>query len=399
MGYTTNLISRYYLYKITLSLGFYVPVSVIYLRDLGFSLAFIGLTWAVFSAATLLAEIPTGYLSDRLGRRMVLILGIVCRIIGIGGYAVATTGGTFLLLKVFTGLGWSLRSGTNDAFLYEILKRQTSEDQFTTIKGRGEAIQLATSAITALAGGILYTIIQTSPFIATALLAMLGIPILLSFPDANPNDTDPFTVQDATQNIKQVFTRPELRWLVAYTGFILLVFTLTRTFEQPALRSIGINATGLGMLYAAFKVISAVAGAVVGPLQNKLGTERLLQVIAPMTCIFYLGMLVTPAFLLPVAFYYRFTHTLVGPVRNQYLNDRLSDAGRATVLSSISMILSMAAVVIRTSSTAIVGDLGPIKLLGIAGAGLTIIAGVIWIRTEPIRGLATKPSPNHGELS
>lgn len=384
-----SLVTRYYLYKVTLSLGFYVPVSVVYLRDLGFSLAFVGLTWTVFSASLLLAEIPTGYLGDRIGRRGTLVFGTVCRIIGIGGYAVVTAAPWFLVLKVFTGVGWALRSGTSDAFLYELLQDRTSEDRFATIEGHGQAIQLATSAATALAGGALYSIDARLPFVATAILASVGIPILLSFRTTGDEDEEQFTVGKARAKVTEIATRPDLRWVVAYTGFVLLVFTLTRTFEQPALRSVGIEATGLGILYAGFKLVSAAAAALVGWLRDRLGTELLLFVLAPATGVLYVGLLVTPAVLLPVAFGYRFVHTLVGPVRNQYLNDRLADAGRATVLSSISMVLSLAAVVVRLLGSAVVDAVGTIRLLGLVGVGFTAIAMLIWLATSPVRDPVT----------
>lgn len=398
MKHAPALIPRYYLYKVTLSLGFYVPVSVVYLRDLGFSLAFVGLTWAVFSAATLLAELPTGYLGDRLGRRRVLVLGTLCRIIGIGGYAVVTAGTSFLVLKVFTGVGWALRSGTGDAFLYELLREQTSEDRFTTIKGRGEAAQLTTSAATALAGGLLYSLDPSLPFVATALLAALGVPVLLSFPDAGEDD-EPFTVGSAARSVRTVITRPDLRWLVGYTGLVLLVFTLTRTFEQPALRSIGIDAIGLGVLYAVFKLVSAAGGAVVGVLEERLGAPLLLGLLAPATGLLYLGLLVTPAFLLPVVLCYRFIHTLVGPVRNQYLNDRIPDAGRATILSSVSMVLALAAVVVRLIGSAVVDLVGVVHLLGFAGVGLTVVAGVVWLSASQVRDSVARAPREAGDPS
>lgn len=385
MSRSFGIITRYYLYKITLSLGFYVPVQVVYLRDLGFSLAFVGLTWAVFSASQLLAEIPTGYLGDRVGRRWTLVFGTVCRIIGIGGYAIVTSKGGFLLLKVFTGIGWALRSGTTDAFLYELLKKRTSEDQFTTIKGRGQAVQLGTSAVTALAGGVLYSIDMRLPFIATATLAAIGVPVLLFLPDTTDEDVDPFTLEQATDSIKQIVTRPDLRWLIAYTGFVLLVFTLTRTFEQPALRSIGFNATGLGVLYASFKLVSAGAGAIVGKLEEWLGAKYLLLAFAPVTGFLYLVLLVVPTFLLPVVFCYRFIQTLVVPVQNQYLNDRLADTGRATILSSVSMVFSLAAIIVRLAGSAVVDAIGAIQLIALVGVGFATTAGIIWSSTSPVR--------------
>lgn len=372
------LTPKYYCYQVTLSLGFYVPVSVVYLRDLGFSLSFVGLTWTVFSLSLLVAEIPTGYLGDRIGRRWSLVFGSACRVVGIGGYALAESGAAFLVLKVFTGTGWALRSGASDAYLYELLARTTGEDRFVTIRGRGKAVQLTTSAVTAVAGGVLYTVEPIFPFVATALLGGLGIPVLLTLPSLD-DDGDPFTVQEAVATIRRQVGRPDLRWMIAYTGLVLLTFDLTRTFEQPALRAVGIEAAGLGLLYAGFKVVSALGGAAAGPLRERLGTRQLLLLTAPVVGVAYGGLVVVPALLVPVAFAYRVCHTLVVPVRNQYLNDRLDDVGRATVLSGVSMLLSLAAMVVRLAGSVAVQYVGTIDLLGVSGVAFTTTAVLVWL--------------------
>ncbi len=380
MSGTRWLALRYYLYQTTLSLGFYVPVSVVYLRDLGFSLAFVGLTWTVFSLSLLLAEVPTGYLGDRVGRRWTLVFGNGCRVVGIGGYAFAETAPAFLALKVFTGVGWALRSGTGDAYLYELLGRYASDDRFATIKGRGKAVQLTTSAGTALAGGALYAVEPVLPFVATGLLAAGGIPVLLGFPSLDDGDDgEPFTVGDAVTTLRRQVGRPDVRWVVAYTGLVLLAFDLTRTFEQPALRSLGFEATRLGVLYAGFKLVSALGGALVDPLRDRLGIGPVLLLTAPVVGVAYGSLLVAPVLLLPVAFLYRFVHTLLVPLRNQYLNDRLGDAGRATVLSGVSMALSLGAVLVRLAGSVAVEVVGTVDLLGLAGVGFGATAVLVWI--------------------
>jgi predicted MFS family arabinose efflux permease len=377
-----------YLYHVTLSLGFYVPVNVVYLLDQDFSLAFVGLTWTVFSFSLLAAEIPTGYLGDRIGRRRTLVLGSACRIVGIGGYAFADAAATFLLLKVFTGVGWALRSGTTDAYVYELLGANGSEDAFTRITGRSNAAQLATSALTALAGGGLYAWRPTAPFIASASLAAVGIPVLLALPPVADDAEDPFSLRDATRTIRRQVGRPDVRWLVAYTGLLLVTFALTRTFEQPALQGIGVSPTGLGALYAAFKLASAVGGATVGALHERLGTEPLLVALAPVLAIAYAAILVAPMAFLPLAFTYRLVKQVIVPVRNQYLNDRLADVGRATVLSGVSLLLTLFAGLGRLAGSALVGAFGPIDLIGVVGVALPSTAIVVWLATSPVRDTA-----------
>jgi MFS family permease len=384
-------IHRYYLYQVTLSLGFYVPVSVLYLRDSGFSLAFVGLAGAVFSFSLLLTEVPTGYLADRLGRRRTLMLGSACRVIGVGGYAVANTAVAFLLLKVFLGLGWALRSGTTDAYLYELLARTGDEDRFTTVNGRGRAALLGTSAMTAIFGGLAYELASILPFVVNAALGAAGIPLLASLPTTSGSDEtsehhERFTIREALQSLRQQASRPAVRWVVLYSILVLIAFDVTRSFEQPAFRAIGFGAAQLGVLYALFKLASAVAGAAAGPLRDRLGTRRALGLLAPGVGLLYGALFFVPELLLAVGVCYRSVRSVLLPIRNQYLNDRLPDAGRATVLSGISMVLSLLGGVARILTGSVADALGPVQVIALSGAIAASLGVTVWFVTRPVRG-------------
>jgi MFS family permease len=388
---TPRTIHRYYLYQVTLSLGLYVPVSVLYLRDSGFSLAFVGLAGAVFSFSLLLAEVPTGYLADRLGRRRTLVLGSVCRVVGVGGYAVANTAVAFLLLKVFLGVGWALRSGTTDAYLYELLARTGEEDRFTTVNGRGRAALLGTSAVTAVFGGLAYELSSVLPFLANAALGAAGIPLLVSLPATSGSEEasehhERFTVREALQSLRQQARRPSIRWVVLYSILVLIAFDVTRSFEQPAFRAIGFGAAQLGVLYALFKLASAAAGAAAGPLRDRLGTRRALGVLAPGVGLLYGALIFVPELLLAVGVCYRSVRSILLPIRNQYLNDRLPDAGRATVLSGVSMLLSLLGGIARIGVGSVADAVGPLQVIALSGAVAASLAVTIWFVTRPVRG-------------
>lgn len=399
---TTSLrpgpVVRYYLYKVTLSLGFYVPVSVLYLRDRGFGLAFVGLAGAVFSFSLLLAEVPTGYLADRLGRRGTLALGSLCRVVGVGGYAVADAGATFLALKVFLGVGWALRSGTADAYLYELLATTGDEDRFATVSGRGRAALLTASAVTAVLGGVGYELAPRLPFLVNAALAGLGVPLLASLPatgGAGDADADErFTVRQALASLRRVAARPAVRWIVLYSILVLIAFDVTRSFEQPAYREVGFGAARLGLLYAGFKLASAAGGAAVGPLEERIGVRWTLAALAPLVAVAYGALLIVPELMLAVGVLYRTVRSVLLPLRNGYLNDRLPDAGRATVLSGVSMALSLAGGLARVVAGGVADALGPVRVIGVAGLAVGTLGVAVWVGTAPVRDGGTIDRPD-----
>lgn len=394
MAATSAGVLRYYAYRVTTSMGLWVPVSVVYLLDSGFDLAFVATVQAVFSLSLLVAEVPTGYLGDRLGRRWTLAVGSGWRALCVGGYALADTAAAFVALQAGLGIAWALRSGTAEAWLYELLGAAADEDAFARVEGRASTLLLSTSAAGAVAGGVLYGVDPRLPFAANAALAAAGVPVVLSASpvgaaeDATGDDgADPLSVADAVGVLRLQAGRPAVRWLVAYSVLVFLAFDLTRTFEQPALRAVGVPVAGLGVLYAGVKLVSAGAAATVGPLHDRLGTRRTLLLLSPAVAALYGALLVEPLAMVVVLFGYRSLRQVARPVRDGYLNDRLADVGRATVLSGVSMVLSLVGAVARLAAGPLATRTGPVAFLGLAGVGLAAAAGLLWVVTAPVRPL------------
>jgi MFS family permease len=351
----------------------------------------------VFSFALLAAEIPTGYVGDAVGRRISLALGNLCRVVALLGYVVADTAVAFLALKVVLGVGWALRSGTVDAWLYEVLQARLDATEYARIEGRGSTALLATSAVTAVAGSLLYSVHTATPFLANAALAAVGVPILYSFPAVETQaGGDPFTLGDAVRTLKAQASRPDIRWLVVYTVLVFTIFDLSRTFEQPSLRAVNVPVAGFGLLYAGYKIVSAAAAASVGWFEDALGTGTTLALATPVLGLAYASVAILPVAILPVFFLYRGGRTVLRPLRNQYLNDRLADVGRATVLSGVSMVLSLVGGVARLAGGPVAASTGPTLFLALAGVTLATLAGVVWLGTSPVRDHTGAPASNAG---
>lgn len=391
MATKRGIIWRYYAFRVTNSAGFYVAVAILYLKHKGFGLGFIGLTQATFLLAMVAAEIPSGYLGDRIGRRGSLAVGNALRAVAMAAYVLVDARLAYLLVHVVWATGWAFRSGTQDAWLYELLADRFDESEYARIEGRGSTVLLATSAVTAVVGGLLYGVEPALPFVVNAGLAAVGIPILTSLPavDGRSEDQDVFTIREALEMLRLQVGRPEVRWLVAYAALFNGLFSVTRTFEQPALDAIGLPAVGLGVLYAGFKLLSAGAASTVGWLQDRLGARGVFALLVPVFSFAYAVIALSPLALVPVLFLYRSTRTVVRPVRNQYLNDRLGDVGRATVLSGASMALSLVSGAANVVAGRVAETTGPVDFLPWAGVAVAGVAGALWVVTSPVRPRAS----------
>jgi hypothetical protein len=388
MTTSRTLIWRYYAFRTTNSAGFYLPVAIYFLVDNGYGTGFVLFSYAVFSLASVAAEIPSGYVGDLVGRRGSLAIGAGLRVVSIGAYPFAVhSAPAILALHVLWATGRAFRSGTQDAWLYEVLQARFDESEFARIDGRGSTALLLTSAVTAVAGGVLYTVAPAYPFLANAALAAAGLPILYTFPAVatEARSDDVLGVREAAGVLRLQAGRPAVRWLVAYAAVFTALFGVTRSLEQPALEAIGVPVAGLGVLYAAFKLVSAGAAATAGWFQAHLGARRVFALLVPAYLLAYGALAVVPALVIPVLFFNRSRRLVTRPLRNQYLNDRLANVGRATVLSGAAMALSTASALAKFVVSAVAAGVGPVAVLPPVGVALALLAGLLWVGTDPVR--------------
>jgi MFS family permease len=391
-----SLVRRYYLYRATLSSGFYIPVSVVYMESQGLGLAAIGLAQGAFLFSMVLSELPTGYLGDRLGRRAALALGNTVVVAVMLGFTVADSPLDFVAVYAFWAVGWTFRTGTVDAWLYELLARRDADDEYARISGRSDSTVLVVSAVAALTAGLLYTVDPAAPFVANAALASLGVPLLFTIPETRGSEADAgadgergaaghLGVREAVGVLRAQLSRPAIRWVVAYAALFNLAFSVTRVFEQPAMRAVGVPVAGLGVLYAGFKLVSAAAAGVAGPVEDRLGTHGVLLLMVPVVGVAYASFAVVPLLLLPALFVRRGLQRITRPVRNGYVNDHISGVGRATVLSGVSMVLTLVSGAANVLGGRVAATVGPVQFLAATGVGVAVLAGLLWVATDPVR--------------
>ena len=397
MNHRKRTIWTYYLYKATTSNGFMLPFSIIYIQQQGYGLDVIGVTQSAFLFTLVLSELPAGYLADRIGRRPTLALGNGLTVVVLGAYPFVSSASGWVALYVLWGLAWACHSAIGDAWLYDYLEQRATPTAFARMSGRGESAMLATSAIAALCATGLYALNPDLPFLANAALAAVGVPLVLLLPSARNGTTTATPVREVLSVLRLQLSRPEMRWLVVYAALFNVLFSVTRWLEQPALETVGFPIAGLGILYAMFKLVSAGATMTTGWIQRTLGPRRFFLLLLPVCGVAYASILVIPAFVVPVLFLRRTLDSVSAPIRNQYLNDRLEGAGRATVLSGASMVLSLASGTTNIVFGQLAESTGPTAFLPVVGVIVVLVAGVFWILTSPVRPLSqstTSTSPH-----
>ena len=121
-------IALYPWFRVLKSLVFWQAVWFLYFQNT-LSAAEAILLYAVYDVATTALEVPSGYMSDRLGRRLTLIASALAGLAGSMLLAFGDSFFVFALGQVLLGASAAFLSGTDSALLYESLVAAGRQDE------------------------------------------------------------------------------------------------------------------------------------------------------------------------------------------------------------------------------------------------------------------------------
>ncbi|MFC6724131.1 MFS transporter, partial [Halobium palmae] len=145
------------------------------------------------------------------------------------------------------------------------------------------------------------------------------------------------------------------------------------------------EAATLGVLYAAFTVVSAIVSDYAGDVEDRFGARRVLLFLPLGIAVFYLLPAVVPLLAFPMFFAMKGGFTLVWPISKRYMNDRIESVGRATVLSVVSMLRAIAGIPFRIGSGVVADVTTPLIAVAALGAAFVVCTAVLRAVTTPIR--------------
>ncbi len=118
-------IKKLYLFTFFRSLTFFASISIAFYSANGLSYFQIMVLQSIYGIMTAVLEIPSGVLSDVLGRKKTLVLGTACFAAAYSCGAFGSSFIPFVLMQIFAAGGQSCYSGTITSLLYEDVKQGT----------------------------------------------------------------------------------------------------------------------------------------------------------------------------------------------------------------------------------------------------------------------------------
>ena len=332
---------RFYLYKFLIDFWLIVPVIVPFYKAHGMNATQIMTVQAAFSLSQLLFEVPSGYLSDVIGRRRTLIAAAVLMVCGVGIYAFSDAFGGFIIAEIVLGLAGALRSGTDSAILYDLLKSVRDEHRYKQYEGRAEFWCRLGTATSSIGGALLgaYTTLRLPFYVnmgSALLMVLVGFSLQEPYRAERPRG-NPLT--GIARISLQSIAHPEL-FSVMLRMAIIFSTGVTAIWGYFLLyRKLGLPLWSHGVIFAVMQITSAFSARHAEAIEHFVGqrnSRMFLWGIGPLFLV--IGMSGTPLLLLPLVVIHAALWGMSTPLLLENIQQYTTSDIRATTLSVGSMI-------------------------------------------------------------
>jgi len=247
--------------------GIIIPLLPFYAQTFGASPVTIGLLFAIFSLCQLIAAPALGDLSDRYGRRPVLIFSLLGTVVSFVMLALAHTLTLLFLARIVDGLSGGNIS-TARAYVADVTEPKDRARAYGLI---GAAFGLGFILGPALSG-VLAKVSYTAPIWAAAGLTLVATAMAWLWLPETVHRTQAGT-GNPFRYLPELLRRPILRRVLVIDFVYWFAFAIFQTtFALFAAIRFGFDAPRTGYFFAAFGVLGAIVqGGFIRPLVARFG--------------------------------------------------------------------------------------------------------------------------------
>ena len=220
-------------YAFTLESLFWAPVFMLLFSSL-FPIAQVLQLESLYYFTVVLLEVPSGYLSDRFGRRWMLLLaaGLISVSCLIFFFSHSFT--SFAFAKILMAAGFSLKSGTDTSFYYDSHKALGREGEFGDAEARVSSLNFRGAGGAALIGGFMGMFDLAIPFVLSSIAAIIAMGMMATCTEpthSSERSHDPFGTQ--LVGVLKQLTDPSLRWLMGVAILSIVLVHVPYQVYQP----------------------------------------------------------------------------------------------------------------------------------------------------------------------
>lgn len=218
-------------YQALRSSFFWLPVFFLYFLQV-LSLEEALLLEAIYYVTVVVLEVPSGWVSDRLGRRPTLLAATAATTLAALVFAGTASFAAFALAQGLKAAGQALNSGTDTSLLYDSLAEAGREGETAEREGRALAWGLGFGAGAAAVGGLVGLIDLRLAWLLTAAGELGAFGVALAFAEPRPAGRA-FTPERPVARLLAHLRDPALTWLFVFSVAMVVLNHVPFEFFQP----------------------------------------------------------------------------------------------------------------------------------------------------------------------
>jgi len=275
--------------QITQSMVFVASVLVPYLQFRGLELSQILILESIFAILSVLFELPSGYLSDKMGRKKTLNMAYLALTVAFFIFYKSSSFSSLAFAEVVFAFGYSLVSGTVSALLYESLDELERVTEYSKIFGSNNHKALIAIAISSIVGGLVAHFVSLSATVVLTVVA-LSVSFILSLFLVEVKEIKQLSLKDDLKEFKATLSNKEI---LRITSFISMIFAFTQVafwYYQPYFKAVGVELLYFGFIFASFQIVASIGSKYAHKVQNRFTSQEIFKIISVVIVFSLVGM-------------------------------------------------------------------------------------------------------------
>ncbi len=363
-------------------LGFFRAVFSLYFLSKGVALEHVVFSQAVYSLLVTISEVPTGVIGDKFGHRTSVLIGKLLLCIPYVLYIFSPTIVGLYLSFLFFGIGDSLVSGSEEAQIHSNSEKGSFKKNLSRVMPNdifGGVVGTAVASIT-------YALLGSGAFVI--LLALNASTRFLSavttyFTDKSTrhyNNKDSHMIDIMKVGLRHIRKSTILRNLTIVKMLTVSAQYVVYGLYAPYFEEAGVSKVFIGLVLTFGLITNGLIMRYLHVLDRFVSLDKIVLILPAVMGITYgvFSVVHNPWLLVGIFILLQAQFDLLGPFLSDYVNHETGDDIRATVISGMSMVSTIANVVSKLVLGLMVALGGAVAVFRFQAVYLSVGAVVSW---------------------
>lgn len=244
--------------------AYYLTIPNVTAKGIGIILLAAGIAGFIF-------EIPSGYVSDKIGHKQALVISRVFTMLSSVLFLVSTNLTWLILASIALSIGVAFLSGTGSAFMHETLRGLNREKDYAAVMGKISSLGFAIPIILMTLTPFLVAWSFKLPFAIMLVIDVIGFftSITLTAPLVSPEDVKEISATNFKQVVIEAY-RLNYFPIAVFSGITSGVLFAIAIFRAPYQTHLAIPIILFGVLFGIGRVFASLLLAYSGTIKNKI---------------------------------------------------------------------------------------------------------------------------------